>query len=79
MKGHFLFADDDKPQHAEKNKQEEINTPYNLANFCWLVVSIATFYYTDFALAVLYDPRVHRLGLPIKASSLKWLVKSLNA
>jgi hypothetical protein len=34
--------------------------PYSIQNVLWMMGSIALFYYTDFYIAVRYDPRVNR-------------------
>lgn len=39
--------------------------PYSIQNVLWLIGSIALFYYTDFYVAVRYDPRVNRLWFNI--------------
>lgn len=37
--------------------------PYSIQNVLWMMGSIALFYYTDFYIAVRYDPRVNRYVL----------------
>ncbi|WAR22195.1 TM128-like protein [Mya arenaria] len=45
-------------QHRKYRKSE---SAYSIQNVCWLIASMAVFYYTDFYRAVLYDPRILRL------------------
>ncbi|XP_067941482.1 transmembrane protein 128-like [Watersipora subatra] len=43
---------------------------YSLGNVIWLLSSIAIFYLTDFALVLIYDPRIYRLWFNIGVASL---------
>lgn len=41
--------------------------PYSIQNVLWLIGAIALFYYTDFYVAVRYDPKVNRVWFNIGA------------
>ncbi|KAK3581611.1 hypothetical protein CHS0354_003150 [Potamilus streckersoni] len=59
----FKELDPDKKEKFDKEhrKYRKIESPYSIQNILWLLASMATFYYSDFYLAVTYDPRVNRL------------------
>ena len=46
----------------QHRKYQKIESAYSIQNILWLIASIGVFYYTDFYLAVRYDPRVNRYG-----------------
>ncbi|XP_064601964.1 transmembrane protein 128-like [Liolophura sinensis] len=48
-----------------KYKRNLTSSPYTIQNVCWLIVSMAVFYYTDFYLVLRYDPKVNRFWLNI--------------
>lgn len=61
---------DSKTQQKFEKKFEKYRTkdyPYSIQNILWFIGSIALFYYTDFYVAVRYDPRVNRLWFNIGA------------
>lgn len=43
-----------------KYKRNLTSSPYTIQNVCWLIGSMAVFYYTDFYLVLRYDPKVNR-------------------
>ena len=44
-------------QHKKYEKKE---SAYSIQNILWLIAAIGVFYYTDFYLAIIYDPRINR-------------------
>ncbi|KAL3865145.1 hypothetical protein ACJMK2_006766 [Sinanodonta woodiana] len=63
----FKELDPDKKEKFDKEhrKYKKTESPYSIQNILWLIASMATFYYSDFYLAVTYDPRVNRLWFNI--------------
>ena len=44
-------------QHRQYEKKE---SAYSIQNVLWLIAAIGVLYYTDFYLAIRYDPRINR-------------------
>ena len=44
-------------QHKQYERKE---SAYSIQNILWLIAAIGVFYYTDFYLAIRYDPRINR-------------------
>ncbi|XP_013420562.1 transmembrane protein 128 [Lingula anatina] len=60
-----IFPDPKVAEETEKKleKLKKKSSPYSIQNVCWLIASMAVFYYTDLYLAILYDNRINRLWL----------------
>ena len=44
----------------QHKKYQKIESAYSIQNILWLIAAIGVFYYTNFYLAIRYDPRINR-------------------
>ncbi|GAB1603929.1 transmembrane protein 128-like isoform X1 [Argonauta hians] len=53
--------------NQQYEQTHEKKSPYSIWNAMWLITSIATFYYSDFYPALLYDTRINRFWFNLGA------------
>ncbi|CAI9733034.1 Hypothetical predicted protein [Octopus vulgaris] len=63
------FLPEEAQRQLDKKYKEstEKKSPYSIWNVMWLLTAMATFYYTDFYPALLYDTRINRFWLNLGA------------